>query len=95
MLGLSPIYAAQKFHDWAFNPRVPIRVGILKEIPTDQGTPFISRLMNNLCRLLKIQQLRTSVYHPQTDGLVKRFNQTLKPMLYWVVAEDGRDWGRM
>ncbi|XP_057195726.1 uncharacterized protein LOC130557734 [Triplophysa rosa] len=68
------------------------RVGIPAEILTDQGTPFMSRMMNDLCQLLRIQQLRTSVYHPQTDGLVERFNQTLKRMLRRVVTEDRRDW---
>ncbi len=57
------------------------RVGIPTEILTDQGTPFMSRLMADLCTLLKVKQPRTSVYHPQTDGLVERFNQTLKQML--------------
>ncbi|XP_058614187.1 LOW QUALITY PROTEIN: uncharacterized protein LOC131528813 [Onychostoma macrolepis] len=71
------------------------RVGIPAEILTDQGTPFMSRLMADLCRLLKVKQLRTTVYHPQTDGLVERFNQTLKQMLRRVAAEDKRDWDRM
>ncbi|XP_026116332.1 uncharacterized protein LOC113094960 [Carassius auratus] len=71
------------------------RVGIPQEILTDQGTPFMSQLMAELCQLLKVKQLRTSVYHPQTDGLVERFNQTLKQMLRRVVAEDGRDWDLM
>ncbi len=71
------------------------RVGIPAEILTDQGTPFMSRLMADLCRLLKVKQLRTTVYHPQTDGLVERFNQTLKQMLRRVVAEDKRDWDLM
>lgn len=71
------------------------RVGIPAEILTDQGTPFVSRLMADLCRSLKIKQLRTTVYHPQTDGLVERFNQTLKQMLRRVVAEDKRDWDLM
>ncbi|KAK3544428.1 hypothetical protein QTP86_011160 [Hemibagrus guttatus] len=31
-----------------------------------------------------VMHLRTSVYHSQTDGLVERFNQTLKRMLHWV-----------
>ncbi len=44
------------------------RVGIPVEILTDQGTPFMSRLMADLCRLLRVKQLRTTVYHPQTDG---------------------------
>ncbi|KAL0199496.1 hypothetical protein M9458_008036, partial [Cirrhinus mrigala] len=71
------------------------RVGIPTEILTDQGTPFMSRLMADLCRLLRVKQLRTTVYHPQTDGLVERFNQTLKQMLRRVVAEDKRDWDLM
>lgn len=69
-------------------------MGIPQEILTDQGTPFMSLLMVDLCHLLKVKQLRTSVYHPQTDGLVERFNQTLKQMLR-LVAVDGRDWDLM
>ncbi len=71
------------------------RVGIPAEVLTDQGTPFMSRLMADLCRLLRVKQLRTTVYHPQTDGLVERFNQTLKQMLRRVVAEDKHDWDLM
>ncbi|MGL4351519.1 MAG: DDE-type integrase/transposase/recombinase, partial [Plesiomonas shigelloides] len=63
-------------------------VGIPIAILTDQGTPFTSTLMSNLCQLFRIKQLRTSVYHPQTDGLVERFNQTLKRMLRRVIEED-------
>ncbi|KAI2658155.1 Transposon Ty3-I Gag-Pol polyprotein [Labeo rohita] len=51
--------------------------------------------MADLCRLLRVKQLRTTVYHPQTDGLVERFNQTLKQMLRRVSAEDRRDWDLM
>ncbi len=71
------------------------RVGIPKEVLTDQGTPFMSRVMADLCQLLQVKQLRTSVYHPQTDGLVERFNKTQKQMLRRVIAEDGRDWDLM
>ncbi len=78
---------------------VPLRksswAGIPAEILTDQGTPFMSRLMANLCRSLKVKQLRTTIYHPQTDGLVQCFNQTLKQMLRHVVAEDKQDWELM
>lgn len=67
-------------------------MGIPKHILTDQGTPFMSNLMIDLCRLLQVKNLRTSVYHLQTDGLVQRFNQTRKQLLQWVVDEDGRNW---
>uniref|UniRef100_A0A8C5WDV1 Gypsy retrotransposon integrase-like protein 1 n=1 Tax=Leptobrachium leishanense TaxID=445787 RepID=A0A8C5WDV1_9ANUR len=68
------------------------RVGIPKEVLTDQGTPFMSRVMKELCKLLGIKQLKTSVYHPQTDGLVERFNKTLKSMLRKAIDKDGRNW---
>ncbi|XP_068097047.1 uncharacterized protein [Hyperolius riggenbachi] len=68
------------------------RTGFPREILTDQGTPFMSKVMADLCKLFKIQQMRTSVYHPQTDGLVERFNKTLKMMLKRVVQKDGKDW---
>uniref|UniRef100_A0A8C5N2U3 ribonuclease H n=1 Tax=Leptobrachium leishanense TaxID=445787 RepID=A0A8C5N2U3_9ANUR len=52
----------------------------------------MSKVTKELCRLFKISHLRTSVYHPQTDGLVERFNKTLKNMLKKVVDKDGRNW---
>ncbi|XP_058850824.1 uncharacterized protein LOC131699088 isoform X1 [Acipenser ruthenus] len=68
------------------------RVGLPKEVLTDQGTPFMSRVFKELCRLLKVKTIRTSVYHPQTDGLVERFNRTLKGMLKRVAQEDLCNW---
>uniref|UniRef100_A0A4W5LFJ3 Gypsy retrotransposon integrase-like protein 1 n=1 Tax=Hucho hucho TaxID=62062 RepID=A0A4W5LFJ3_9TELE len=68
------------------------RVGIPDEILTDQGTNFTSRLMVQLHQQLGIKGLRTTPYHPQTDGLVERFNQTLKNMLRKFVADTGKDW---
>ncbi|XP_040273305.1 large subunit GTPase 1 homolog [Bufo bufo] len=53
------------------------RTEIPKEILTDQGTPFMSKVMKQLCKLFKITQIRTSVYHPQTDGSDPTL--TLKP----------------
>jgi transposase InsO family protein len=47
------------------------QVGIPLEILTDQGTVFMSRVMKEVCNLLRIKQVRTSVYHPQMDELVE------------------------
>ena len=65
------------------------RVGIPKEILTDQGIQFMSQTLGELNGLLGIKSIRTSVYHPQTDGL----NKTLKSMSKFV-HEDSRNWDR-
>lgn len=65
---------------------------IPKDILIDQGAPFISCLIVYLCQLLQMKHLRMSIYHPQIDGLIECFNQTLKQMLQWVVDEEGRIW---
>uniref|UniRef100_A0A8C1RD31 Gypsy retrotransposon integrase-like protein 1 n=1 Tax=Cyprinus carpio TaxID=7962 RepID=A0A8C1RD31_CYPCA len=70
------------------------RVGIPKEILTDQGTAFMSRTIRELYELLGIKSIRTSVYHPQTDRLVERFNRTLKSMIRKFVHEDAKNWDK-
>ena len=71
------------------------RVGVPEEILTDQGSQFMSQLLAELYRLLHIHSIRTSPYHPQTDGLVERFNQTLKGMLRKSVADEGKNWDKL
>lgn len=68
------------------------RVGFSREILTDQGTNFMSTLLQQVYKLLGIRSLRTTAYHPQTDGLTERFNQTLKQMLRKFVSDSGKDW---
>ena len=68
------------------------RVGIPNEILTDQGTAFLSKTLKQVYGLLGIRGIRTTPYHPQTDGLVERYNRTLKSMLKKFVAANGEDW---
>ena len=68
------------------------RVGVPKEILTDQGTNLTSQLLQELYRMLHVRHIRTSPYYPQTDGLVERFNQTLKTMLRKTAVDEGKDW---
>ena len=71
------------------------RVGLPREILTDQGSNFTSHLLTELYRLLHVKPIKTTPYHPQTDGLVERLNQTLKAMLRRVATEEGKDWDKL
>ncbi|MCI4385292.1 hypothetical protein PGIGA_G00048720 [Pangasianodon gigas] len=72
---------------------VPLRKATSRNIARELLLLFSRvRIMVDLCRLLQVKHLRMSVYHPQTDGLVERVNQTLKRMLKRVVDKEGRNW---
>ena len=70
------------------------RVGVPHEILTDRGSQFTSDMMREVSRLLSIRQLTTTPYHPSCNGLVERFNQTLKQILKRVCADRPNDWDR-
>ena len=70
------------------------RVGVPKEILTDMGSQFTSALMKEVSRFLSFKQLVTSPYHPICNGLVERFNGTLKKMLTRMCTERPKDWNK-
>ncbi|XP_064651627.1 uncharacterized protein LOC135502607 [Lineus longissimus] len=70
------------------------RLGVAEEILTDLGSQFIADLMKEVSRLLSFQRTTTTPYHPQCNGLVEKFNGTLKQMLKKMCAERPKDWDR-
>ncbi|PIK55613.1 hypothetical protein BSL78_07465 [Apostichopus japonicus] len=69
-----------------------LRFGVPLQLHTDQGRNFESNLFKELAQLLGIDKTRTTAFHPQSDGMVERFNRTLEAMLSAVVSENQRDW---
>ena len=67
------------------------RHGVPNQLLSDRGPAFLSRLMLEICGVMGTKKVNTSAYHPQTDGLVERFNRTLTDMLAKTV-ERGADW---
>ncbi|GFT13550.1 retrovirus-related Pol polyprotein from transposon 17.6 [Trichonephila clavipes] len=54
------------------------RFGVPAIITTDQGGQFQSRLLYILKQMLGIQRIRTTPYHPFSNGMVERLHRTLK-----------------
>ncbi|XP_076465998.1 uncharacterized protein LOC143297484 [Babylonia areolata] len=70
------------------------RTGIPSEVLTDRGTQFTSQVMQEVYRLLSVRGLTTTPYHAQCNGLVERFNATLKTILRRLLHERPRAWDR-
>lgn len=70
------------------------RVGVPEEYLSDQGSQFMSGVMSSVSRLLSMSHLVSAPYHPICNGLVERFNSTLKSMLKKMCVERPRDWDR-
>ena len=63
-----------------------------EQLHSDQGRQFESELLAEICKVLGIRKSRTTPYHPQSDGLVERFNRTLLDMLATTVKECPLQW---
>ena len=66
------------------------RFGVPGDITTDQGRQFTSTLWRELHHLLGISPLRSTSYHPQTNGMVERFHRVLKERL--MSRQAGNNW---
>ncbi|UYV68187.1 K02A2.6-like [Cordylochernes scorpioides] len=70
------------------------RFGVPLELHSDQGRNFESKIFRELCQVLGIWKTRTTPLHPQSDGMVERFNKTMVEHLSKVVEQNQRDWDR-
>ena len=52
--------------------------GVPEALLSDRGINLLSHLMMDLCDLLGVKKLNTTTYHPQCNGMIERFNRTLK-----------------
>ena len=69
-----------------------LHCGFPSKIITDHSRSFESELIENLCQVAGVKKLRTSPYHPQTNGQCEHFNSTLHTMLGTLTPEKKKDW---
>ena len=63
-----------------------------QQLHSDRGRQFESALLREIFRILGIHKTHTTPYHPQSDGLVERFNRTLLHMLATSAREHPATW---
>jgi len=57
------------------------RFGFCHQILSDQGADFMFEVMKYFLKEFSILHIRTSQYHPQTNGSCERFHRTMKSMI--------------
>ena len=67
-------------------------VGLPKSVQSDQGSNFMSSIFQQVMHELGIKQYRSSAYHPESQGAVERFHQTLKNMIRSYCFDTEKDW---
>ncbi|GFX79583.1 retrovirus-related Pol polyprotein from transposon 412 [Trichonephila clavipes] len=68
------------------------RTGIPNVVTSDNGTNFAAELTKEFEKRIGSSPRFSTPGYPQSNGLVERFNRTLKNMLHNVVRDEGRGW---
>ncbi|KAI2644621.1 Retrovirus-related Pol polyprotein [Labeo rohita] len=66
--------------------------GLPKEIQTDQGSNFTSKIFTQTLAALGVSHRMSSAHHPESQGSLERYHQTLKAMIRAYCVETGREW---
>jgi len=68
------------------------RFGLPRQLHSDQGKNFDSKLFHELCSIAGIQKTRTTPFHPRSDGQTERMNRKILQMLRASVQDNPADW---
>ena len=86
-------YTAKKYAE-IYLDRIVCLHGVPKTIISDRGTQFVARFWEQLQASLGTKLIRSSAYHPQTDGQTERVNQILEDMLRACVIHYDKSWDK-
>jgi putative transposase len=54
---------------------------------SDNGSGYVSRAFNDYLRLVSIDHIRSAPFHPQTNGKIERYQQSLKKQVNQLIYE--------
>nr|XP_054770843.1 uncharacterized protein LOC129278726 [Lytechinus pictus] len=68
------------------------RYGLSQDIQSDWGSNFTSSVFQEVMHQLGIRQVNSLPCHPQSQGALERYHQTLKTMIKSYCSENSGDW---
>ena len=72
-----------------------VRTGIPQIIAMDNGTNFAAKLTTEFLKYLGVVPRFSTPGYPLSNGLVERFNGSLKNMLHHAVRNHGKNWDQI
>lgn len=72
--------------------KIILRFGIPSVILSDNGSNFLSDTLKRVCKLLGIDRVQTSCYHPQSNGALERSHRTITEFLRHYVNRQQTNW---
>ncbi|CAF4927487.1 unnamed protein product [Rotaria sp. Silwood1] len=86
-----PNCSAEKTAEALFNEYF-CKFGVPSLIITDQGSHFRNQLLSNMRLLIGYNHIYSTPYHPQTNGIVERFNSTFIPQISKLQDSENNNW---
>jgi hypothetical protein len=67
-------------------------LGIPEKLLSDNGRSFTSQQMINFCNFWGVKKINSSAYHPQSNGLIERYNKSIIQILKCYVLKAPEEW---
>ena len=81
----APTVAKAIFEEWI------CRKGVMKLLVSDNGKEFANNILDELCKLMRIDKHLITSYHPQANAQAERFNRDMRKYLM-TMLEETSDW---
>ena len=78
----------------AFFDYVICEHGCPQTLLSDRGQNFLSKIVLEVCRIMRTHKLNTSSYHPQCNAIQERFNAVILDTISHYVNEYQSDWDK-
>ncbi|CAF4499211.1 unnamed protein product, partial [Didymodactylos carnosus] len=72
--------------------KIILQYGTPKQLLTDKGSHLMANVFEAISSRCGINHIKTTTYHPQTNGLTERFNATLAGSIGAYVNQQQTDW---